>query len=234
MLKKHLSHLPEEQIKKLETLVDLFMEWNSKLNLSSIRERHDIMIKHVIDSLLITKLDLLKPGMKVLDLGTGGGFPGLPLAIVYPEIQFTLVDSTKKKIDAVESMVNSLSLTNVTCYNSRAEQLGHSPSHRNKYNIVVARALAGFSTLLEYCTPFVKTSGLFIAYQGPDIIDQLPQSKKAQELLNTKVIDQVELDLPENAGRRIFVVCKKLSETPEEYPRSVGLPKKRPLGEKII
>ena len=228
-LSHHLSTLNPQQLTQLERLADVFLEWNQKINLSAIRDREGVLLKHIVDSLLILPFEWIKEGDRVLDLGTGGGFPGLALAIAYPNAHFTLLDATEKKMKAVQAMVNKLNLSNVTCLIGRAEELGRDPDLREQFDVVVARALAEFSTLLEYCLPFVKVGGKFVAYQGPELQDDWKQYKGAAEELSSGIIDVKTARLPIEEAGRCFVVLKKMRKISEKYPRRVGIPKKKPL-----
>lgn len=228
-LSEHLPQLSPTQIAKLEQLADLFLEWNSKLNLSAIRDRDGVLLKHIIDSLLILPYHLFNHGDTVLDLGTGGGFPGLALAIAYPTVRFTLVDATEKKIRAVEAMAKELGLQNVRCLSGRAEELARKRDMREHFDVVVARALAGFSTLLEYTLPFVKVGGHFIAYQGPELAEECQQYSGVAKKLGGKIVHVHMTQLPIEGAKRCFIVIKKEQLTPPPYPRQVGMPKKNPL-----
>lgn len=224
-----IPNLSESQVSQLETLADLFLEWNQKLNLSSIRNREGVILKHIVDSLLILEFDLIKDGDRVLDLGTGGGFPGLALAIVYPNAKFVLADSTEKKIAAVKDMADRLSLKNVKCRVGRAEELGHQKDLRENFDVVVARALAKFPTLLEYCLPFVKVGGKFVAYQGPEMKEGWKEYTPVINELSAGVTEVKTAELPIEKAERCFVIIKKMRKIAGKYPRAVGIPKKKPL-----
>lgn len=228
-LKTLLPNLTTHQTQKLEQLADLFLEWNQKLNLSAIRDRDGIVLKHIVDSLLILPFHLFNPGDRVMDLGTGGGFPGLALAIVYPSARFTLVDSTEKKIRAVEAMAKALELQNVRCLSGRAEELARKRDMREHFDVVVARALAAFPTLLEYCLPFVKIGGHFIAYQGPELAEEYQKYSGVAKKLGGRIEAVHTTKLPIEEAGRCFIVVKKENLTPPPYPRQVGTPKKNPL-----
>ncbi len=212
-----------------EKLADLFLDWNSKLNLSAIRTKEGVMIKHIADSLLIQTFGWIKEGDRVLDLGTGGGFPGLALAIAYPKTHFTLCDATEKKLNAVESMAKSLQLTNVFFLLGRAEELGRDKKFREHFDVVVARALGKWTTVLEYTIPFVRVNGKFIAYQGPEVLQILDASRPVIRELSAELKDVRESSLPENQGKRVFVVIKKISPLSQRFPRATGIPQKNPL-----
>ena len=228
-LSEHLPNLSDAQISQLERLAEVFLEWNQKLNLSAIRDRDGVLLKHVLDSLLILPFGLIKDGDRVLDMGTGGGFPGLALAIIFPETDFVLVDATTKKVTAVAEMAAELGLSNVSCFAGRAEEMGHDPDFREHFDVVVARALAGFSTLLEYCLPFVRVGGHFVAYQGPELIDTWRGFEGIARKLGGEISEVKTTILPIEEAQRCFVVVKKLSQLSSNYPRAVGLPKKKPL-----
>ncbi|MDP3976150.1 MAG: 16S rRNA (guanine(527)-N(7))-methyltransferase RsmG [bacterium] len=225
-----LPSLNSDQITKLESLADVFLEWNQKMNLSAIRDRDAVLLKHIVDSLLILPHGWIKDGDRVMDLGTGGGFPGLPLAIAYPKADFILVDATEKKVRAVQSMADQLGLKNVRCVAGRAEQLGRVDKYRETFDVVVARALAEFPTLLEYCLPFVKVGGKFIAYQGPELSQTWKQYQNVALELSGDITEVKGAILPVEKAKRCFVVVKKLRKIFGKYPRRTGVPKKEPLG----
>jgi 16S rRNA (guanine527-N7)-methyltransferase len=222
--------LSDEQEQQLEELVSVFLKKNQELNLSSLRDEASVVMKHVIDSLLILPYGWLQNGQKVMDLGTGGGFPGLVLAIVFPESSLTLVDATEKKVRAVRQMAKELGLQNVRCVAGRAEELGHQEDLREAFDVVVARAVAGFSTLLEYSLPFVKPQGRFIAYQGPDLIDAWQGFQGVAKKLSSEMMSCQSSVLPdENHSQRCFIEVLKIGTLSPAFPRRIGIPKKTPL-----
>lgn len=228
-LSDHLDGLSEDQFAQLERLAEVFLEWNGKLNLSAIRDLDGVLLKHVIDSLLILPYQLISAGDRVLDMGTGGGFPGLALAVVYPDTDFVLVDATEKKVRAVAEMAAELGLENVSCFAGRAEEMGHDPDFREHFDVVVARALAGFSTLLEYCLPFVKVGGRFVAYQGPELLETWQDFEGVAEKLGAEITGVETALLPIEDAKRCFVKVEKRSKLMDCYPRQTGIPKKKPL-----
>lgn len=228
-LQELFPEISDAQQLQFEQLIKVFLEWNSKLNLSAIREQEGVFLKHLVDSLLITHHQFIQAGDVVLDMGTGGGFPGLALAIYYPESEFILVDATQKKIHAVESMAKEVGLENVSCFAGRAEELAHNPDFREHFDVVVARAVAHFSTLLEYCLPFVRVSGQFIAYQGPDLAETWSEYQKVANTLGAELVSAVEEKLPVEDATRLFIHAKKQNPCPKSYPRAIGIPKKKPL-----
>ncbi len=223
--------LSKKQLRQFEKLLELYLEWNSKINLSAIKDAKETIIKHFYDSLLITQLDALNSKLKltVADLGTGGGFPLLPLAIVYPDNNFLGVDSVQKKITVVKTIAKELDLNNLKTSMERVETLGQKQKHREKFDIVLTRAFAKWHTLLELALPLVKIKGKLIAYQGPQILAELEQSEKIIELLGGKIQKISHFELPENMGERIFIEIEKIKNTPKQYPREIGIPKKKPL-----
>lgn len=234
MLNNYLKSLKLElsvnQTEQFEKLLNLYQDWNSKINLSSIKTEEEIIIKHFYDSLLITQLDVFKkPNLKIADLGTGGGFPLLPLAIVYPENDFLGVDSVQKKIKVIENIAHELKLTNIHTNFERVETLGQNKNYRQKFDIVLTRAFAKWNTLLELALPLVKAGGQLIAYQGPQIIEEIEESEKIIEMLGGKIQGLSHFELPEEMGERVFVIIEKIQQTPHEYPRIIGIPKKNPL-----
>lgn len=228
-LSTFLPSLAPQKIAKLEQLADVFLDWNQKLNLSAIRDRDGVLLKHIVDSLLVLPFEPLQGGNKVLDMGTGGGFPGLALAIAFPNAEFTLVDSTEKKIRAVSDMAMKLGLKNVRCLSGRAEELGRDLKLREQFDVVVARAVAPFSVLLEYCLPFVKVGGRFIAYQGPELAQECYRYAEIVKKLGGMIANVHTTELPIENAARCFIDIKKEKRIPATYPRPVGIPKKTPL-----
>ena len=212
---------------KLEKLADIILEWNEKINVTAVRDRSEFMKKNVEDSLEILKLPEFADAKRVLDLGTGGGFPGLPLAIACPDKDFFLLDSVAKKLKVVASAAGELGLENVDVLNMRAEDLAKWPAYRESFDLVVSRAVANMSTLSEYCLPFVKKGGCFIAYKTLGAEEEINAASKAIKLLGGAPA------LIENNGQpgdeHIFVIVRKIAPTPAKYPRKAGLPAKQPL-----
>lgn len=219
--------LEDAQIVKLERFLSLFKEKNERINLSSIREERGIYLKHIYDSLaifdtvnVIPAFAGMTPG-KILDLGTGGGLPGIPLAIALPKAQFTLLDATGKKIMAVNEFIRDLGLVNARGIQGRAEELAHQKAYREQFDLVVSRAVADMAMLAEYALPFVHVGGYFLAYKGKDPQEELQRAENGIALLGGRVADCVHLDIP-ILGERSFVVIKKERQTPWDYPRAGG------------
>ncbi|OIP81202.1 16S rRNA (guanine(527)-N(7))-methyltransferase RsmG [Candidatus Peregrinibacteria bacterium CG22_combo_CG10-13_8_21_14_all_44_10] len=211
--------------KKIEQFIDLFEAENHKLNLCKFGDRKDFISRHIMDSLESSQF--LAKAKKVLDLGTGGGLPGLVLAISHPKTEFTLMDSIGKKCVSVERMTKELKLTNVKVICGRAEELAH--DIREKFDVVIARALAPLPTLLELASGFVRRGGLLIAYKGPNYQEELTSSKHAMLEMNL-LLDKIhQYKLPDDEVRRVLMVFNKNKTLDSKYPRQNGLPKKRPL-----
>lgn len=201
---------------------------NQTHNLTAIKTEDEFVDKHLIDSILCD-LSHLSEGSKVLDIGTGGGFPGIPLAIIYPKLNFTLMDSTEKKIHAVETIAAELGLSNVQCIADRAENMAKSPLHREHYDAVVSRGVATYNVLAELCFPFVKIGGSFFAWKGPHYKEELEQSEKALSILGGKISQIKKKELIKTSEIHVIIEAQKMKETPKKYPRNYGAIKKKPL-----
>ena len=216
----------EEYLKKFEKFREILTDYNKKCNLTAIVEEKEVYIKHFSDSIIPEELFPLNSN--VIEIGSGGGFPSIPLKIVRPDLKFTLVESTGKKCTYLEETVKELGLEGVKVLNIRAEEGGRMQNLREKFDIAEARAVAALNTLCEYCMPFVKVGGLFIAYKGSDE-KEIEQSKNAIEILGGAIEKVYSYSLPEDSGKRNAVVIKKIRKTPEKYPRGRGLERKKPL-----
>ncbi len=222
-------HLSKSQYAALERFADLMEAKNKVLNLTNIRDRATFMVKQILNSLMLDQFVDFKSGMSVADLGTGGGFPGIPLAIAHPEVQFLLVDSVQKKIRAVEEFADQLGLKNVKTLSERIEVLGQNPDYRQRFDLVTAQALAPLPVLLELATPLAKVGGLFVAMKGPNYLEELAQSKNGMKCLKLGEPKIESYELPEGAGSRYLLIFNKTQPTPSQYPRAVGVPNKKPL-----
>lgn len=228
-LEKEGVKINERKFDKINKFVDLLMEKNKTLNLTRITSEEEVWVKHIFDSLIPLRFLDLKKGMHIMDLGTGGGIPGIPMAILYPSVNFVLVDSVQKKVDAVKEFANELNLRNVKVINARAEELGRDPAHRDQYDIVLARALAALPILIEYCVPLIHLYGYVVSYKGPDYVEELARSTNAIIKLKAEQPRVFHYTLPSGMGERTIIRITKKHVTPETYPRRTGMPKKSPL-----
>ena len=219
--------LSDENAEKFYNYMNLLLEWNEKINLTAITEEDDIILKHFIDSLTVLKY--IKDGEKIIDVGTGAGFPGIPIAIEKKKCQITLLDSLNKRILFLEDVANKINLENVRCIHGRAEDLGQNKQEREKYDISISRAVANLSTLVEYLMPFVRIGGKVICMKGPDCDEEIENAKFAIKELGGKIAKVDTLQLPDSDISRTIIIIEKIKETPNKYPRKAGLPSKEPL-----
>lgn len=208
---------------------ELLKEWNEKINITSITDDIEIDIKHFLDSLTPAVTNMFDGNKKIIDVGTGGGFPGLPLKIYNKELDVTLLDSLNKRIIFLNEVVKSLELKRINAIHGRAEELGRKEEYREQYDICISRAVASLDTLSEYCMPFVKKGGYFISMKGPDVDEEIIQSEKGIKILGGKVVDKKVFTLPESDINHSLIIIEKIKETPTKYPRAGGKPKKDPL-----
>ncbi len=206
----------------------LLTEWNERINLTAITEEDEVAVKHFLDSLNAAK-GIAEDGMSVIDVGTGAGFPGLPVKIANPGIALTLVDSLKKRINFLDEVVSQLGLSDVRTVHSRAEELGINKDYRERYDVCVSRAVANLTTLCELCLPFVKVGGLFVSLKGPKAAEEVSQAQKAIRLLGGELVRIQSYDLSDTDLNHNIVVIKKISHTPTKYPRKAPKPSKEPL-----
>ena len=221
--------LSEKQMEQFLQYYELLVEKNKVMNLTAITEFDEVVEKHFLDSVSLTQqLDLHQP-LKVLDLGTGAGFPGIPLKIVFPELEITLMDSLNKRVLFLQDVISSLQLENIEAVHGRAEEAARNKKYRESFDLCVSRAVANISTLSEYCLPFVKIGGSFISYKSSTIEDELEDGKKGIAILGGKVKDVYKFTLPDSELQRSFVIIEKEKKTPKAYPRKAGTPSKEPL-----
>lgn len=221
--------LSEQQINQFLKYYEMIIEKNKVMNLTAITEFDEVVVKHFIDSISIAKYYSMEKASSVIDVGTGAGFPGIPLKIVYPDLSVTLLDSLNKRVKFLAEVCEELGLQNVEMIHGRAEDFGNIADYREKYDVCVSRAVANLSTLSEYCLPFVKTGGYFIPYKSGNIEEELQSSKKALNILGAKVEKIETFMLPDTEIGRSFVFIKKTKNMPKKYPRKAGLPSKEPL-----
>ncbi|RKD22243.1 16S rRNA m(7)G-527 methyltransferase [Caminicella sporogenes DSM 14501] len=216
-------------IDKFLKFKDLLIEYNKKINLTGITEDEEVMIKHFLDSLSCFSSGVIKHDSKIIDVGTGAGFPGVPLKIYYEDLKLTLLDSLNKRIKYLEDVCSKIGLVDVNFLHGRAEDYGKKEGYRESFDVAVARAVADLSVLCEYCLPFVKKGGFFIAQKGPDVEEEIKNSKKAIEILGGKLIDKVSINLPFSDITHSLIIIEKRKSTPKKYPRKAGIPVKNPI-----
>ena len=207
---------------------ELLVDWNEKINLTAITEEDEVATKHFLDS-LNAATGIVKDGMEVIDVGTGAGFPGLPVKIANPGIKLTLVDSLNKRINFLNEVINELGLSDVTTVHSRAEEVGVNKDYREKYDLCVSRAVANLTTLCELCLPFVKVGGLFVSLKGPKADEEVKEASKAIKLLGGEFVRMQSYDVSDTDLNHNIVIIKKISQTPTKYPRKAPKPAKEPL-----
>ena len=218
--------LTEEKEKKLCLFYYFLTEYNNRINLTSITEEKEVWIKHFLDSCIGE--EFFTENASVIEIGSGGGFPSIPLKIIRSDLKFTLCDSTGKKCEYIKEAVNYLGLENVEVVCARAEDLGKNPVYREKFDVVTARAVARLNTLSEYCLPLVKQGGKFVAYKG-EAEEEVNEAKNAVEILGGKISDIKKTELPFGSGERNIIVIDKIKKTPPSYPRGNGKERKKPL-----
>ena len=219
--------LNEEQIQKFYTYMNLLIEWNEKINLTAITKPEEIILKHFVDSLTISKY--IKENSSLIDVGTGAGFPGIPLNIYRNDLKITLMDSLNKRINFLNEVIKELKLENIETIHSRAEELGKNKKFREQFDFATSRAVANFSTLSEYLIPFIKVGGKCICMKSANIDDELETAGKAIEILGGKVVNKDIFSLPQSDLGRSVIVLKKIKNTPGKFPRKPGTPAKEPI-----
>lgn len=220
--------LSDKQINQLDLFYDLLIEKNKVMNLTAITDFDEVLVKHFVDSISICSV-LPSNIENICDLGTGAGFPGIPLAICYPNIEFLLIDSLNKRINFLEEVVDALGLANVKLIHGRAEEAGRNKLYREKFDLVVSRAVANIATLSEYCLPLVKVGGYFISYKSGSVEEEISSSGKAVAKLGGMLNKPIYFNLPETDIERSFLIINKKSATSKFYPRKPGTPGKEPL-----
>ena len=216
-----------EQIEQFFEYMNLLIEWNEKMNLTAITDPEEIILKHFIDS--ITILKEIEDNSKVVDVGTGAGFPGIPLSIMNPTLKITLVDSLNKRLIFLQEVVNKLNLKNIEIIHARAEEFGQNKKYRESFDIATSRAVANLSTLSEYLIPFVKVGGKVISMKAAEAQEEINEAKKAIEVLGGKIEKIEEFNLPQSDIGRTVILVKKEKQTPNKYPRKPGTPSKEPI-----
>ena len=222
-------HMTGGQVKSLITYEKDLLEWNKKFNLTAIRDVESIRTKHFLDSFSCVLAWTSNPPLRLIDVGTGAGFPGIPLKILYPNMKLTLVESVGKKVKFCQHIVSTLGLTDVNIVHTRAEDLGQDPHHREKYDWAIARAVAKLNVLSEYLIPLVKRGGHILAQKGESGPAEAQSAEKAMKILGGKMEQLVTVNLPGVVEDRYLVVVEKIAATPPKYPRKPGIPTKQPL-----
>ena len=219
--------LSEKQLEQFATYYEMLVEKNKVMNLTAITQWDEVLEKHFLDSVSLIRAKDLSQSISVLDLGTGAGFPGIPLKIVFPNLKITLADSLNKRVSFLNEVIEALKLDNIEAVHGRAEELARDGKYREKYDLCVSRAVANLSTLSEYCLPFVTLGGEFISYKSGEVEEEAQAAKSAIFLLGGKVINTLKFSLGESS--RSFIVIEKVKGTPKTYPRKAGTPSKKPL-----
>lgn len=221
--------ITETQQEQFMKYYEMLVETNKVMNLTAITDLDEVMVKHFIDSLLVVKSTDMNKYDSMIDVGTGAGFPGIPIKIMFPHLEVTLLDSLNKRLRFLNEVIEKLKLEKITTVHGRAEDAGHNRDNRESYDLCVSRAVANLSTLSEYCIPFVKKNGDFISYKSSVSDDEICESEKAIKLLGGKIISKSKVPLPCSDVERTFVVINKINLTPKKYPRKAGTPSKEPI-----
>ena len=219
--------LSDKQKEQFDKFYELLVEWNKVMNLTGITEPKEIVLKHFIDSLTVLKY--IEDGSSLIDVGTGAGFPGLPLKIAKDSIEVTLLDSLNKRINFLNDVINENSLEKIITIHGRAEDFGQKPKYRENFDVVVSRAVAPLNILLEYMLPFVKVGGKCICMKGSNCEEEIENAKKAIKVLGGQIEKIEEFTLPNSDNNRTILIIKKVKKTDKQYPRKAGMPTKNPI-----
>ncbi len=222
--------LSEEQLAQFDCYYRLLLEWNEKMNLTAITEAGEVAVKHMVDSLTAYDEKLFFEGASLLDVGTGAGFPGIPLKIFCPKLKLTLMDSLNKRVKFLQAVTEELGLKEVSCVHARAEEGARNKAYREGFDIVTSRAVARLPVLAEYCLPFVKKKGVFLALKGMQFAEEAEEAKKAIRILGGELEEIRSVKLPGLDDVRAVICIRKTGKTPKEYPRKAGTPAKKPIG----
>lgn len=219
----------EDMYNKFIKYKELIQEWNEKINLTAITEDEEVIKKHFIDSLKVYKINELKNCKNIIDIGTGAGFPGIPMKIVNPNCNVVLLDSLNKRINFLNEVISNLNLENIRTIHGRAEDFAQDNEYRERFDGVVSRAVANLTVLSEFCIPYLKVGGYFVALKGPAIDEELDEAKKAIGVLGAKIIRIEDVEIEGSDLKHNLVVIKKIKQTPKKYPRKAGMVTKNPL-----
>ena len=228
-LKDYGLSLTEKQKNQFVTYGTMLQEWNQKMNLTAITDSEEIAVKHFLDSITGVRLVDFSKVESMIDLGTGAGFPGIPLKIMFPNLQVTLADSLNKRLTFLNSVIEQIELKEIITVHGRAEDLARNPEFRENFDLCASRAVANLATLSEYCIPFVKINGSFLSYKGPDADREIKEAKNAIERMGGRFEESVHFTLPPYEDERTLVLIKKEKATPKKYPRQAGTPAKKPI-----
>ncbi|GCD09434.1 16S rRNA (guanine(527)-N(7))-methyltransferase RsmG [Clostridium tagluense] len=219
----------EKKYEQFMRYKDLIQEWNEKVNLTAIKEDEEIVKKHFIDSIKVFKFKELKSAKNIIDIGTGGGFPGIPMKIIKPEINIVLLDSLNKRINFLNEVIKELQLKNIKAIHGRAEDFAQEAQYREKFDVAVSRAVANLTVLSEFCIPYVKVGGYFVAMKGPAVEEEIKSSKNAIRMLGGHIEHIEKVQIEDSDFNHNLVIIRKIAQTHKKYPRKAGMVTKNPL-----
>ncbi len=221
--------LSEKQLSQFYRYYEMLIDWNEKINLTAITDFDEVLKKHFLDSISIGRIMKQYDSVSILDIGTGAGFPGIPIKIAFPDTEITLLDSLNKRVNFLNEVIRELELDSICALHGRAEDFAKKKEMREQFNFCVSRAVANLSSLSEFCLPYVKIGGSFISYKSEKAMEELELSSNAISILGGGNVKTDEFFLPRTDFKRTFVIIEKVKETPEKYPRKAGTPIKQPL-----